>query len=131
MKQPSKPIFAPQLFIKSGIHNINFYIKALGAVEIMRVTNEDGSIHVAEFSINGAIFHVHEETARTQSYSPETNNGTTAIIGLFVDDVDAFMKSSIAAGAKEISPAQDYDYGYRQGKIRDPFGHIWMFEKKI
>jgi PhnB protein len=41
------------------------------------------------------------------------------------------MNSAIAAGATILSPAQDYDYGYRQGKIKDPFGHIWMIEKNI
>ena len=124
------PIFAPELYIKSGITNIDFY-KSLGATELRRFTNDDGSIHVAELSINGAIFHLHEEVGRAGEYSPEKYNGTTAVIGLFVSDVDAFMQNAIAAGAKEISPAQDYDYGYRQGKIKDPFGHTWMFEMKI
>jgi PhnB protein len=41
------------------------------------------------------------------------------------------MARAIAAGAKEISPAQDYDYGYRQGEIKDPFGHHWLIEMKI
>ena len=123
--------FAPQLFIKHGITNIEFYTKAFGAVELYRFTNDDGSIHVAELSINGTIFHLHEETARTNSFSPEKYNSTTATIGLFVPDVDAVMSSAIAAGAKVISPAQDYDYGYRQGEIKDPFGHLWMIEKKI
>lgn len=131
MNSSTKPTFAPQIFIKHGVHSLDFYTKAFGAVEIMRFSNNDGSIHVAELSINGTIFHVHEETARTKSFSPDTNNGSTATIGLFVNDVDAYMNNSMAAGAEEISPAQDYDYGYRQGEIRDPFGHIWMFEKKL
>ncbi|MEP7141394.1 MAG: hypothetical protein ABI707_00930 [Ferruginibacter sp.] len=46
-------------------------------------------------------------------------------------DVDAVMDQAIAAGAIETSPAQDYDYGYRQGKIKDPFGHYWLIEMKI
>jgi PhnB protein len=68
---------------------------------------------------------------KSGSFSPEKYNGTTTTIGLFVSDVDAFMNRAIAAGAQEISPAQDYDYGYRQGEIKDPFGHIWMIEMKI
>jgi PhnB protein len=106
-------------------------LKLFGAIELRRFVNDDGSLHVAELSINGAIFHLHEESSKSGSLSPEKYNGTTATIGLFVPDVDAFMNRAIAAGAMEISPAQDYDYGYRQGKIKDPFGHTWMIEMKI
>ncbi|HMK24818.1 MAG TPA: VOC family protein [Chitinophagaceae bacterium] len=111
--------------------DIDFYTKAFGAIELRRWTNDDGSIHVAELSINGALFHLHEETLASASFSPEKYNGTTVTIGLFVPDVDAFMSRAIDAGAKEISPAKDYEYGYRQGKIKDPFGHHWMIEMKI
>ncbi len=131
MNEINKTTFAPQLFVKSGVTNIEFYTEAFGAIELHRWTNDDGSLHVAELSINGAIFHLHEETFNSGTFSPEKHNGTTTLIGLFVSDVDAVMNSAIAAGAIEISPAQDYDYGYRQGEIKDPFGHIWMIEMKI
>lgn len=131
MNEIIKPTFAPQLYIKSGIRDIDFYTKAFGAIELRRFTNDDGSIHVAELSINGAIFHLHEESLKSNLFNPERHNGTTTIIGLFVSDVDAFMNRALAEGAIEISPAQDYDYGYRQGELKDPFGHIWMIEMKI
>ena len=131
MNEINKAVFVPQLFIKSGVKNIGFYTEAFGAIELRRWTNDDGSLHVAELSINGAIFHLHEEVLKSGSFSPEKYNGTTTTIGLFVSDVDAFMKRALAAGAQEISPAQDYDYGYRQGEIKDPFGHIWLIEMKI
>jgi PhnB protein len=62
---------------------------------------------------------------------PDKNNGTTICIGLFVSDVDEVMNKAIEAGATEINPAQDYEYGYRQGTIKDPFGHYWQIQKKI
>ena len=123
--------FAPQLYIRSGVTDIDFYTQAFGAVELRRWTNDDGSIHVAELTINGMLFHLHEESFKAGRFDPSKYNGTTAMIGLFVTDVDAMMKRAIAAGAIEISPAQDYDYGYRQGEIKDPFGHHWMIEMKI
>jgi len=131
MEKITTPTFAPELFIKNGIKNIDFYTKAFGATELYRFTNDDDSIHVAELSINDAIFHVHEETQNPGTFNPAKHNGTTIKIGLFVEDVDVVMNSAIAAGAKVISPARDYDYGYRQGEVEDPFGHIWMIEKKI
>jgi PhnB protein len=127
----SKTFFAPQLYIKNGVRDVQFYTKAFGAVELRRFTNDDGSIHVAELSIDGALFHLHEESAKSGLFDPEKFNGTTAVIGLFVPDVDDVMAKAKAAGGIEISPAQDYEYGYRQGIIKDPFGHQWMIEMKI
>ena len=127
----NKTFFAPQLYINNGIRDISFYAKAFGAVELRRFTNDDGSIHVAELEIDGAIFHLHEVTGNPYAFAPGLHNGTTTKIGLFVADTDAVMKQAIAAGAVELSPAQSYDYGYRQGEIKDPFGHIWLIEMSI
>jgi PhnB protein len=127
----NKTFFAPQLYIKSGVKDIAFYTKALGAVELRRWANDDGSIHVAELSIAGALFHLHEEKPVAGQLDPLKINGTTTMIGLFVDDVHKVMNDAVAAGATIVTPVQDYDYGYRQGEFRDPFGHCWMIEKKI
>ena len=127
----TKPFFAPQLFINNGVTDISFYKNAFGASENFCLRDEDGTIHVAELSIDGAIFHIHEVTANPAFFSPGKHNGTSTLIGLFVEDVDAVMKSAIKAGAIEISPAKDYEYGYRQGEIKDLFGHHWLIEKKI
>jgi len=123
--------FAPQLYIKNGVTDISFYEKAFGAVELRQWMNDDGSYHVAELSIDGALFHLHEEKPSAGQFSPEKIKGTTTLVGLFVSDVDAVMNKAIAAGAIVVSPAQSYDYGYRQGEIKDPFGHYWMIEAKI
>jgi PhnB protein len=123
--------FAPQLFIPGGTTDISFYSKAFGAVEIRQWKNDDGSIHVAELSINGTIFHLHEERPTKGQLEPGTVKGVTNLIGLFVEHVDSVMKSALEAGATLLSHAKDYDYGYRQGNIQDPFGHQWMIEMKI
>jgi PhnB protein len=123
-------MFAPQLYIDSGINDVSFYEKALGAVERNRRTNNDGSVHVVEFAIGDLLFHLHEAN-RSEFISPVKNNVTTVKIGLFVTDVDSIMRRAEAAGAKILSPAKDYEYGYRQGEFKDPFGHHWLIEKKI
>eukprot|EP01136_Pigoraptor_vietnamica_P001146 Opistho-1_new@27392 len=114
--------FAPELHIPNGTTEIDFY-KNFGAKEIFCFRNDDGSIHVAELEINGAIFHVHE-TMR-DALEPISAKGVTAIIGLFVPNVEEVMQKAIQAGATEISPATTYDYGYKQGMFKDPFGHYW------
>jgi PhnB protein len=131
MSHNNKPFFAPQLHIKSDVHNIDFYINGLGATELRRFSNDDGSIHVSELSVNGALFHLHEANPSVGLFDPTEYHGVTALIGLFVDDVDEVMRKAIKAGATVIKPAQDYDYGYRQGEIKDPFGHHWLIEKEI
>ncbi len=131
MNETKRTYFAPQLYIKGGITDISFYEKAFGAIELRRWTNDDGTIHVAELSIDDALFHVHEEKLSAGQFNPEGINGITVLIGLFVPDVDKTISKAIEAGATLVSPAQSYDYGYRQGEVKDPFGHIWMIEMKI
>jgi len=130
MNEHLTPFFAPQLFINNGVKDISFYANAFGATENFCLRNEDGSVHVAELSIDGTIFHLHEVT-KQHFFSPEKHQGTTAIIGLFVSDVSAVVNKAIQAGAVEISAVKDYEYGYRQGEIKDIFGHHWLIEKKI
>jgi len=130
MSENLKPFFAPQLFINNGVKDISFYANAFGATENFCLRNEDDSVHVAELSIDGTIFHLHEVT-KQHFFSPEKHQGTTAIIGLFVSDVSAVVNKAIQAGAVEISAVKDYEYGYRQGEIKDIFGHHWLIEKKI
>ena len=84
-------------------------------------------MHVAALAINGAVFRVHEEGSK--SLSPDKAGGTTVTIGLEAEDVHAVMEQAMAAGAVVLSPVTDYEYGYRQGEIKDPFGHQWIIEK--
>jgi PhnB protein len=130
MDENLKPFFAPQLLINNGVKDISFYANAFGATEHFCLRNDDESVHVAELSIDGTILHMQEVTT-PHFFSPEKHKGTTAIIGLFVSNVSAVMNKAIQAGAVEISAAKDYEYGYRQGEIKDPFGHHWLIEKKI
>jgi len=123
--------FAPMLYLKQVAPAIEFYKNAFDAIVLRQWNNDDGNVHVAEMSINGALFHMHEESTRNNELSPETLKGTSIAIGLFVDDPHAVMAKAVAAGGTEIDPVQDYDYDYRQGCLADPFGHHWLIEKKI
>lgn len=128
MKQ--KTTFAPMLTIPSGVTDVDFYKKAFGATELRRFSDDDGSIHVSELEIDGAMFHLHEQGINYKS-SPDTLKGTTVTIGLFVDDVHAVVAKAVEAGAILTSPVQDYEYGFRQGGIADPFGHRWEIQKDL
>ena len=123
--------FAPILYLNNVADAIAFYQNAFDAKELRRWSNDDGSVHVAEMTIDDTLFHLHEEVSGKAQLSPGTLGGTSVILGLFVDDPDAVILKAVAAGATESSPVKDYEYGYRQGDITDPFGHHWTIEKSI
>jgi PhnB protein len=127
----SKITFVPVLSIGSGVTDIEFYKNSFGAAELWRINNPDGSVHVAAFSIDGAVFRLHEESKDGRNLSPDKSGGTTVTIGLSVEDVHAVVAKAAAAGAVVLSPVIDYEYGYRQGEVKDPFGHHWLIEKLL
>jgi PhnB protein len=120
IKMSEKPFFAPQLVIPHGVTDISFYIDGLGAKELRTFRNDDESVHVSELALNGRY-----------GKSPAALGGSTVSIGIFTGDVDGIMQRAEAAGATITSPAQDYDYDYRQGAFTDPFGHLWLIEKDL
>ncbi|WP_199502023.1 VOC family protein [Mucilaginibacter conchicola] len=122
-------VFAPMLIIPNGLTDVSFYADAFDAKEIRRFSNDDSSIHVLELSLNGAIFHLHEQW-ESKLISPERAGASTVSVNIFVDDVDAVVAQAVAAGATITSPAQDFDYGYRQADIVDIYGHCWQIQKK-
>lgn len=123
--------FAPHLYLTNVAAAIEFYRAAFGALELRRWTNPDGTVHVAELEIKGALFHLHEERPDKHQLSPETLHGTSSQIGVFDDDPDALFASAVAAGAQVLDRMQDFDYGYRQGVVIDPFGHQWLLERRL
>lgn len=123
--------FAPHLYVRTVRQAMEFYQHAFKAVVLRQWDNDDGSVHVAEMEIAGAMFHLHQEVERNHQLSPETVRATTSLIGLFVADPDTVMQQGATAGGIVTNPMQDYDYGYRQGTLTDPFGHQWLIQKKI
>jgi PhnB protein len=117
-------VIVPTLSVRRATAAIEFYKKAFGAIELMSNINPDGGA-VAELSVNGARFVVADEAPEYDNNSPETLGGSAVRIGLQVDDPDEVARVAIAAGATEIYAVADQDYGYRLGRIADPFGHHW------
>ncbi len=118
----------PTLSVRNGVAAVDFYKKAFNAAEIFMIT--EGGV-VAELAIDDTHFIVADEAPEHGNFSPQTLNGTTIRMGLQIDDPDAIASQAIAAGATEIYPVADQDYGYRLGCIQDPFGHRWEIFKKL
>lgn len=114
---------APILSVRHGARAVEFYKAALGAVEVYRVDDPDGAV-VARLSVDGAEFWVADESPDHQNFSPETVGGSTARMILTVADPDALFAQTVAVGAREVSPVVE-EYGWRVGRVVDPFGHHW------
>jgi PhnB protein len=116
----------PYLTVKGAAKGIEYYKRAFGAVETMRWTGPDGGIGHAEIEISGTPVFLSDEHPEIEVLSPETLGGSAVGLHLMVEDADATFSRAIAAGAKEIRPVKDEEYGMRSGKLRDPFGHTWF-----
>lgn len=120
----------PTLSVRRGAEAVAFYKQAFGADEIFMIADPDGNV-VAELAIGDVHFLVADESPVHGNYSPETLGGTTIRMGLNVTDPDAVQAKVVDAGATEIFPVADQVYGYRLGRIADPFGHHWEIFKVL
>ena len=121
----------PYLVIKDAARAIDFYKRAFGAIEMVRLEGADGRIAHCEIKIGDASILLADEWDGVGATSPSSLGGSPVIIHLLVEDVDAIAKRAIAAGAEVIFPVQDQFYGERAGRLRDPFGHMWLLATKI
>jgi len=117
----------PYLCIKGAADAIEFYKKAFGATETMRLAGPDGRIGHAEFQIGKARVMMADEYPEMGFRGPQTLGGSPVTIHIYVDDIDAFAARAEAAGAKVKRPVADQFYGDRSGQFEDPYGHIWSF----
>ncbi len=115
----------PYLIVKGGAAAIEFYKKAFGATERMRMAQPDGRIGHAEIQVGDSCVMLADEHPEMGFVGPQTVGGTGVTLHLYVEDVDKVAKQAVAAGAKEMRAVQDQFYGDRSGTFQDPFGHVW------
>lgn len=115
----------PYLGIRGAAEAIEFYKRAFGASEVMRMPAAGGTIAHAEIRIGDSRIMLADEFPDMDFLSPQSRGGTTVHLHLYVEDVDALVAQAVAAGSKLKRPVQDQFYGDRTGTVEDPFGHIW------
>jgi PhnB protein len=120
---------APMLSVRQGARAVEFYKAAFGASEVFRIESGDGAV-VSRLSIEGAEFWVADESPEHQNFSPESLGGGSVRMVLTVPDPDAMFARALAAGAREVVPMQD-NYGWRLGRVVDPFGHHWEIGRPL
>jgi len=115
----------PYLTVKDAARAIDFYQRAFGAKEVMRMNGPEGKITHAELKIGGSMIMLADEMPGNNSKSPQSLGGTTVGIFLYTEDVDHVFRQAVSAGAKVEMPLDDMFWGDRYGKVTDPFGHSW------
>ena len=115
----------PYLSVKGAADAIEFYKKAFGATEIMRMAAPGGKIGHAEIQIGDSRIMLADEYPEMGFVSPQTVGGSPVMIHLYVDDVDVTFNQAVRAGATATKPLEDQFYGDRAGGLKDPFGHLW------
>jgi PhnB protein len=112
------------VMVPSAAAALEFYRRAFGAIELMRITAPDGRVLHAETSIQGAVVMVGD--ADGVFAAPDPMGGASVALHVYVDDVDACHAQAVATGAASLQPAQEMFYGARTSMVRDPFGHVWV-----
>ncbi len=122
----------PHLVIKGAAKALDFYKKAFGAKENMRMPMPDGRIMHAQIQIGDSPVMIADEFPEWGcSNSPASVGNTTVCIHIYVPDVDAFVSKAQGAGATVEMPVREMFWGDRYGKLKDPFGHEWSVATRV
>jgi PhnB protein len=121
----------PHLICAGAADAIEFYKKAFGAVEEARLPGPQGRLMHAMIRIAGSAVMLVDEMPEWGALGPKSLKGSPVTIHLYVENVDAFVKRAVDAGAKITMPVEDMFWGDRYGKLEDPFGHHWSVATHI
>jgi uncharacterized glyoxalase superfamily protein PhnB len=119
-----------RLVVIGAAEAIDFYVKAFGAKEISRYTDEStGRIQHAELEVAGVTLAVKDEG--DGDLAPPTLGGSPVVMALYVPDADAVGRRMEENGATVVFPIEDQPHGERAGRLADPFGHLWMIAQRV
>ena len=121
----------PHLLVREAAKAIDFYKKAFGAEELMRLPGPGGKIMHAELRIGDSAVMLGDEMPEHGCKGPQSYGGSPVSFYLYFENVDAAWKRAVDAGGKTKMPLADMFWGDRTGQIEDPFGHLWSLAQHI
>jgi PhnB protein len=125
---PQKTAIAPMFSVRNGKKAVEFYKAAFGAAVLFNIETPDGAV-VAQLSVGEADFWVADESPEHLNFSPETIGGSVRMV-MTVEDPDTAFDHAVSAGAKVVRRVTN-DYGWRLGRVVDPFGRNWKIGKPL
>ena len=112
----------PNIIVQGAEKAIEFYKKAFGAEEKLRLTMPDGKVAHCELIIGDSRLNLGEAMEGWPVHP--------LLAQLFVEDSDALFKRAVDAGAKVTMPMTDMFFGFRVGHVVDPFGGTWVISTR-
>ena len=121
----------PYLIVQGAADAIEYYKRAFGATEMLRMADPQGRVGHAEFRIGDSVIMLADEHPAMGYRGPRALGGSSVSILLYLDDVDTVFERAVKAGAKALRPVADQFYGDRSGTLEDPFGHVWTIATHV
>ncbi|MCH9686631.1 MAG: VOC family protein [Deltaproteobacteria bacterium] len=129
----SLPALVVRMVVDDPAAAIDFYVESLGGEEILRLADDNlgGMIIHAEVKIGQSMITLTQANPDHCNASPAALGGSPVLLSLEVEDADAIGAQMVANGAEVVIPIADRFYGKREGRLRDPFGHLWIITQTI
>ena len=121
----------PNITVRDAANALEFYQKAFGAEEVMRMPGPGGKIMHAEIRIGDSRLMIADEMPEMGNKGPKALDGSPVSFYVYVNNVDAAWKRAVGAGAKELMPLENMFWGDRTGRLEDPYGHIWVLAQHV
>jgi len=121
----------PYLAVDDAAEAIDYYTKAFGAKERVRMETPDGKVGHAELEIGDSLVMLSDPFPQASTKTPSELGGTSVSVFMYVEDVDAVVKQAVGAGATVTMEVADQFWGDRFGSVKDPFGHLWSIATHV
>jgi PhnB protein len=121
----------PYLIVQGAADAIEFYKRAFGATEMLRMADPQGRVGHAEIRIGDSVIMLADEHPGMGYRAPSSLGGSSVSILLYLEEVDAVFERATKAGAKVLRPVANQFYGDRSGTLEDPFGHVWTIATHV
>jgi len=121
----------PYLAVDDATEAIEYYTKAFGAKERVRMETPDGKVGHAELEIGDSLVMLSDPFPQASTKPPNELSGTSVSVFMYVEDVDAVVKQAVDAGATVTMEVADQFWGDRFGSVKDPFGHSWSIATHV
>ncbi len=121
----------PYLAVDDATEAIEYYTKAFGAKERVRMETPDGKVGHAELEIGDSLVMLSDPFPQASTKPPNELSGTSVSVFMYVEDVDAVVKQAVDAGATVTMEVADQFWGDRFGSVKDPFGHLWSIATHV
>ena len=128
---PGYHTITPNLVVSDGAKAIEFYQRALGAEEVVRMPKPGGGILHAEMKIGDSFFMLGEDMPEMGARSPQAFGGSPVSFYVYVENVDSAWDRAVKAGGEPVFPPADMFWGDRTCRLKDPFGHNWSLSQHV